>query len=75
MFRPYTHDAFRASERELRGAAERAERRRAARRNGGRRRFRPGAVLAAGLRSVADRLDSRPDARREPATEPASGAG
>jgi len=73
MFRPYTHEAFRASEHELRGAAERAARRRDARPDDGRRRIRIGVALAAGLRSIADRLDARRDTHPEATTEPASG--
>ena len=74
MYRPYSHEAYGAAERELRGAADRAARRREARDgNEGRRRDRASAALAAGLRGVADRLDARRDARRKPAAETASG--
>jgi len=73
MYRPYTHEAFRTAEHELRGAADRAAKRREAKREGGRRRDRASAALAAGLRGLADRLDARRDVRREAATETVSG--
>jgi hypothetical protein len=75
MFRPYDHGAFRAMEQQLQGAADQAAKSRDAQPERDRRRGRGRATMtiAAALRSIADRLDARPGAGHEAATEPASG--
>ncbi|HXY71700.1 MAG TPA: hypothetical protein VEM41_04085 [Actinomycetota bacterium] len=73
MLRPYSQDTFRALERELRGAADHAAKHRDARGDRDRTRGRVSVAIAAGLRSVADRLDARPRGRPDVATEGASG--
>jgi len=73
MLRPYSQDTFRTLERELRGAADHAAKHRAAKGEDDRARGRVSVAIAAGLRSLADRLDARRDTGPDVATQGASG--